>query len=319
MFNTARMACFAALLRGRGRAGIRRRSRGAAGGREAPPPVVYEQPADVGGWYIRGDIDYHWSDFGGADYTTYSLRPRPASPASFATGELKGAFSLGAGVGYQVNEYFRTDLTGDYWFKSDFRGSTNGFCGVGSSLYVDRHLVLFGACCCWPTPMSISAPGTASRPMSAPVSAAPASSGTRCTTPIPTATSNTTAASNWRFAYALMAGASYCLTDQVKLDVGYRFTPHRWRPDVRIRIGQQCRPGLRSTASTCTKCAAACATSSAGQRLRSAAGGLYPSPSRSTPSNRFEFQTSRTARPCRAVFVCAACPCICQAGKRSAE
>ena len=31
-------------------------------------------------------------------------------------------------------------------------------------------------------------------------------------------------AKNWRFAYALMAGASYCLTDQLKLDAGYRFS-----------------------------------------------------------------------------------------------
>ncbi len=28
---------------------------------------------------------------------------------------------------------------------------------------------------------------------------------------------------SWRFAYALMAGASYCLTDKLKLDVGYRY------------------------------------------------------------------------------------------------
>ena len=26
-----------------------------------------------GGWYIRGDIDYHWSDFEGADFITYGV------------------------------------------------------------------------------------------------------------------------------------------------------------------------------------------------------------------------------------------------------
>src|SRR5258707_557319 len=30
--------------------------------------------------------------------------------------------------------------------------------------------------------------------------------------------------SSWRFAYALMAGASYCLTDKLILDAGYRFS-----------------------------------------------------------------------------------------------
>ena len=33
-----------------------------------------------------------------------------------------------------------------------------------------------------------------------------------------------TGGKDWRFAYALMAGASYCLTDRVKLDVGYRYS-----------------------------------------------------------------------------------------------
>ena len=31
-------------------------------------------------------------------------------------------------------------------------------------------------------------------------------------------------AENWRFAWALMAGTAYCLTDNLKLDVGYRFS-----------------------------------------------------------------------------------------------
>ena len=35
---------------------------------EAPPPV-----ADFGGWYIRGDLDYHWADFRGAEYITYGV------------------------------------------------------------------------------------------------------------------------------------------------------------------------------------------------------------------------------------------------------
>ena len=31
-------------------------------------------------------------------------------------------------------------------------------------------------------------------------------------------------AENWRFAWALMAGTSYCLTNELKLDVGYRYS-----------------------------------------------------------------------------------------------
>ena len=86
---------------------------------------VYAPPA-VGGWYIRGDIDYHWVDFGGADYILYG--EATGQRGKFDEGELKGAMSLGAGIGYQINDYFRVDLTGDYFFESDFEGSTSGFC-----------------------------------------------------------------------------------------------------------------------------------------------------------------------------------------------
>ena len=96
---------------------------------EAAPvaPIAYDEP-DVGGWYIRGDVDYHWSDFEGAEYITYGPNGEGGTGA-FDSGELKGAMSLGAGVGYQINDHLRTDLTGDYWFDSDFTGSTSGFCG----------------------------------------------------------------------------------------------------------------------------------------------------------------------------------------------
>src|SRR5262245_23590253 len=82
-----------------------------------PPPVVEAPPVEYGGWYIRGDLDYHWSDFRGAEYTTYGVtccgEPLPGSK-SFDSGELDGAASIGGGIGYQINSYLRTDLTADY-------------------------------------------------------------------------------------------------------------------------------------------------------------------------------------------------------------
>jgi opacity protein-like surface antigen len=187
---------------------------------EAPAPV-YEAPvADFGGWYIRGDLDYHKSDFRGADYITYG--PPPGSNR-FDSGDLKGAFSLGGGVGYQVTRYFRTDLTADYWFKSKFSGHTTGTCGGGlpcvsddsSSLsallllanaYADLgtyHGItpyvgagIGGAHVKWDTLVNDDDDGTFEH----------------------------RGGKGWRFAYALMAGASYCLTDHAKLDLGYRFS-----------------------------------------------------------------------------------------------
>ena len=139
---------------------------------EAPPVI---QDVQYGGWYIRGDLDYHKSSFRGADYITYGAEncgpcggavPVPGSK-SFDFGNLKGAFSIGGGVGYKINRYFRTDLTADYWAKSKFTGQTSDLTSVSVDTPISARF------CCWPTPMSILAPGTVSRLMWVPASAAP--------------------------------------------------------------------------------------------------------------------------------------------------
>jgi opacity protein-like surface antigen len=186
---------------------------------EAPPPVV--APVEVGGWYIRGDIDYHWSDFRGGDYIRYGS---PGDPGHFDSGDLKGAFSLGAGVGYQINDHFRTDLTADWFSKSDFEGHTTGTCvstgltctSDDSSAYTALLLLanayvdigtwygvtpyvgagICGAYLKWDTLHNSDDDGDFYHE----------------------------GGEGWRFAYALMAGASYCMTDRLKLDVGYRFS-----------------------------------------------------------------------------------------------
>ncbi|ESZ46931.1 outer membrane protein [Mesorhizobium sp. RSR565B] len=222
MFNAAKMAFLAALFAGVAGPVFAADLAEPPVVKEAPAPIAYEQPADFGGWYIRGDIDYHWSKFRGGDYTTYSPAP-PQLPGSFASGKLKSSFSAGAGVGYQVNRYFRTDLTFDWMGKSNFRGSTNGFCGGGiactsvdtssysamlllANAYVDIgtwHGVtpyvgagIGGAWVKWDTLHNTDLDGSFEH----------------------------SGGKGWRFAYALMAGASYCLTDRVKLDLGYRYS-----------------------------------------------------------------------------------------------
>lgn len=189
---------------------------------EAPPPQIIEKEVSHGGWYIRGDVDYHWSKLRGTEYITYGCcTPDPGSD-SFDTTDLKGAMSLGAGVGYKMSKYFRADLTADYWFKSDFRGSTSGTCGgvpcvstdassysallLLANAYVDLgsyHGVtpyvgagLGGAYVKWDD-LENTIGGT---------------------------TDVHGGASGWRFAWAVMAGASYCLTSNLELDAGYRYS-----------------------------------------------------------------------------------------------
>jgi len=186
---------------------------------EAPVAPAYE-PVDYGGWYIRGDLGYRDSSFRGADYVLYG---EPGTLGHFDFGKLKGSFSAGGGVGYQVTRNFRVDLTGDYWAKTKFHGQTSGFCGNGqpcvsndtssytaflllANAYVDLgtwHGItpyvgagIGGANLKWANLVNNDDDGTFEH----------------------------RGHSSWRFAYALMAGASYCLTDRTKLDVGYRYS-----------------------------------------------------------------------------------------------
>lgn len=223
MFNTARKALFALLFAGLAWP-VFAADLPEPQVEEAPPPV-YEQPvADVGGWYIRGDIDYHKSDVRGIDYTTYTICPcNVVTPGSnsFDSGKLKGGFSLGGGVGYKINDHFRTDLTADYWFKSNFNGSTSGVDSGGNpttSVEVSKmsaFLLLANAYVDIGTYHGIT-------PY---VGAGIGGAHVKWDTVYDPNTAETNpGSSNWRFAYALMAGASYCLTDKIILDAGYRFS-----------------------------------------------------------------------------------------------
>lgn len=181
-------------------------------------PVVYDEP-DVGGWYIRGDVDYHWSNLDDPEYITYGV---PGGVGTFATSDLKGAMSLGAGIGYQVNDYFRTDLTGDYWFDADFNGSTVGTCGgfpcssIDSSSY-SAFLLLANAY------VDLGTYAGFTPYIGAGIGGAHVQWDNLKNT-IGGVTTEHEGSSNWRFAYAAMAGASYCLTNKLKLDAGYRFS-----------------------------------------------------------------------------------------------
>ena len=91
------------------------------------PHVEKKKHHGIGsGWYLRGDVGYAFNDLKGASYWL------PGGITNdFDSAEVDDSWVIGGGVGYKVNHYLRTDLTVDYMFKSDFNGSTSGFCGGG--------------------------------------------------------------------------------------------------------------------------------------------------------------------------------------------
>lgn len=197
-----------------------------------PQPAYVDAPevavSEASGWYLRGDLGYSFNKMRGAKF----FQGGNETDADFTTASIKDNFWVGGGVGYQINNYLRTDLTFDYMFKSDFKGSTSGECGAGPGIpctssdysamraytlmanaYVDLGTYAYftpyvgggigGSYVKWDKLRNTS-----------------------CETADPTNCDDTVehgGKGSWRFAYQLMAGASIDVTCNVKADVGYRF------------------------------------------------------------------------------------------------
>ncbi|MEM7301003.1 MAG: outer membrane protein [Pseudomonadota bacterium] len=214
------------------------------------PPII-EQPPEVvtktGGWYLRGDISYDWVDDFDINY----------GGNSFTSASIDKGYNVGVGVGYQFTDTFRADITVDR-FWSDFSGSTAGNCAFdvgGNSLIgscVSSERAEFSA---WSAMLNgyidIGHFKHFTPYVGAGVGAAYVSfdnwrTDTTCTLntdtdrcgnpgqdwyydPAPgqtltNVTSRTESTeSSWRFSYALMAGISYELSHNLKLDAGYRY------------------------------------------------------------------------------------------------
>lgn len=83
------------------------------------PMVVKAQPVVVeqfSGWYLRGDIGMTNQNVKSIDNALFDSTVTVVSK-DFDTGML-----MGLGVGYQFNDWFRVDMTGEYRGRTAFRG-----------------------------------------------------------------------------------------------------------------------------------------------------------------------------------------------------
>lgn len=203
------------------------------------PELPVTQPVEIGsGWYLRGDLGYSVRTRGAAtNYSIFSAGP-PAtySTAAFDSSSLDSDWSGSAGVGYNFTDYLRGDLTFDYT-KGSFTGATSsaGPCGGGpvgtgcastdtqgfkqygfmANAYVD--LGTFSGF----TPYVGAGAGVTR------VTWGTLNSDNRCVgIACGAAPADTTSPGqeSWRFTYALMAGMSYDLTKDLKLDLGYKYS-----------------------------------------------------------------------------------------------
>jgi opacity protein-like surface antigen len=85
---------------------------------DMPVPVMPAQVQPVSSWYLRGDVGVSAVHADGVNYLA-----NPANPPSDFTIQSVGigdqAF-LNAGIGYEVNNWLRLDVTGEYRTKAAF-------------------------------------------------------------------------------------------------------------------------------------------------------------------------------------------------------
>jgi len=95
-----------------------------------PPPPAYEPPPpisapEMGGWYIRGDVGVGVNNVAGAQTNPTGLSTLPAGDSgseSWYNNAISDAALFDVGVGYQVNNWFRADVTGELRGSAGYSG-----------------------------------------------------------------------------------------------------------------------------------------------------------------------------------------------------
>ena len=187
----------------------------------APPP-----PADFGGWYLRGDIGM----------TNQSIKPlNNPDPNAVLFSSVGIGFDssmlFDVGVGYQFNNWFRADLTGQWRGRANFHGSqfTDAFAGSAlvdnysgsksEAVFLANGYVDLGT---WwyVTPFIGAGIGTSYNRISG-----FRDDGTGSTFGVARPPSVVYAADNgkWNFAWALHTGLAYRVTPGVTVELGYSY------------------------------------------------------------------------------------------------
>ena len=210
---------------------------------DLPPPLLPPPVAPVavvtGGWYLRGDVGVSAQRF--TDFEHTQTNPNFVWPASWQilqTNAGDTAF-VGFGVGYAWNSWFRVDFTGEYRIKDNLKviGSYAGiadFCppqGFGQppttcfDVYEAQHsawvalanaYVDLGTWWCL-TPFIGAGVGGARHSFTG-----------FTDTGFPfgfsaLGFSGDNSNSKWTFAWALHAGVAYNVTNNVKIELAYRY------------------------------------------------------------------------------------------------
>jgi len=101
-----------------------------------PPPQLPYQPLPtvvetaVGGWYLRGDVGIGVQTFSEFDHSQTNAAFVWPPSWTIVQQDIQDTTILGFGIGYEVNNWLRLDVTGEYRTKAMFKvtGSYTDFC-----------------------------------------------------------------------------------------------------------------------------------------------------------------------------------------------
>jgi len=195
----------------------------------AQPPMYAPVVEDFGGWYLRGDIGFSNQSISKRDYYSYPNLLSLQQQNSFDTAGI-----FGVGVGYQVNNWFRADVTAQYRGKANFHGldltsyTDTGTVQRGSDAYTASKSELvflanvyadLGTWWCV-TPYIGAGIGTSRNTISNFTDIGV--NGTFLFGTVP-GLASAASASKWDFAWALHTGLAYRVSPNVTLELGYSY------------------------------------------------------------------------------------------------
>jgi opacity protein-like surface antigen len=196
-----------------------------------PPPMSYAPPpvADFGGWYLRGDIGFSNQSVQRLNNVLDVNSLTSDQRLGFDSGGI-----FGLGVGYQVNNWFRADITGQYRGGANFHGldvitfNNGGLPGFGADTYsAKKSELLFlanayvdlGTWWCI-TPFVGAGIGTSrvtiSNFVDQNVGSLPGGG-------VGPGTAYADSASKWNFAWALHAGLAYKVSPNFTVELAYSY------------------------------------------------------------------------------------------------
>jgi opacity protein-like surface antigen len=168
-----------------------------------PTPPVIAPDADLFGWYLRGDLGYRLQSAGSV-----------ASAGAVSTNNrIDDAFAVGLGIGYKWWSWFRIDLTADYAFAGDYKGDTlaaapDFTAKVRSTTLLANAYVDLGTWSGFTPYLGAGVGGAYVETTDFGSASLPAS---------------TVSSSRWNVAWAAMAGFSYAFSQNLLVDIGYRY------------------------------------------------------------------------------------------------